>query len=294
LAKVLIKGKMKIIKLKHSEIDFEKYDKTLLECKWARVYAMSWYLDIVSPNWELLCDEDYNIVMPLPKTKKFGIPYLIQPMFCQQLGVFAKSEIEKNQIENFYKKLGYYFVIIHGNSFDSMIFSEDKLKPNYFISSKNFEEQQKLFSKNTIRNLKKADSFNHKIITIEIQEYFNFLTKEASNIYNEKLQNALRKIVKKSLDLGYGKLLATTVENEVSSVVFILDFNNRIYYLAPASSQKGKEARSMMFIINDLIKTSIEQGKIFDFEGSSLEGVERFYKSFGASCEYYGIFKKIL
>lgn len=285
---------MKIIHLKHNKIDFEKYDKTLSECKWSRIYAMSWYLDIVSPNWELICTEDYNIVMPLPKKKKYAIPYLIQPMFCQQLGVFAKNQIQESQIRYFYKKLPYFYAILQGNSFDSIIFGKENLKPNYFIDSKNFDKQQKLYSKNTIRNLKKAESSENKIHNIGSLEFIQFITREASNIYNKKMQSLLINIVEKALNLDFGKIIASKIDNDLNAVAFVLDFNNRIYYLAPASSKRGKENQSMAFIVNYLIKQAVENNKILDFEGSSLSGVERFYKSFGADCEYYGIWKKVL
>jgi hypothetical protein len=58
------------------------------------VYAYSWYLDIVSPGWDALVKDDYKSVMPLTWRKKYGIKYLYQPFFTQQLGVFSSDKSE--------------------------------------------------------------------------------------------------------------------------------------------------------------------------------------------------------
>ncbi|MDR1631378.1 MAG: hypothetical protein LBR97_00560, partial [Dysgonamonadaceae bacterium] len=73
---------MKIEWLKHEEIDFQAYNRCIESSSFGAVYAMSWYLDAVSPFWELLMAENYRYVMPLPVKRKFRIKYLMQPLFC--------------------------------------------------------------------------------------------------------------------------------------------------------------------------------------------------------------------
>ena len=51
--------------LEHEEIDLKKWDATIDASPNGMVYAKSWYLDIVSPGWEGLVNEDYNAVFPL-------------------------------------------------------------------------------------------------------------------------------------------------------------------------------------------------------------------------------------
>jgi hypothetical protein len=85
--------------LTHNQIDKKKWDATIAEC--GNIYAFSWYLDIVHPHWEALVEGDYQVVMPITGGKKFGINYLFQPYFVQQLGVFSKQPLTQEKTESF-------------------------------------------------------------------------------------------------------------------------------------------------------------------------------------------------
>ena len=85
---------MEIKYLKHNQIDKQKWDSAIENAENGLVYALSWYLDIVSPNWDALVVGDYEQVMPVTHKRKYGIKYLIQPPFCQQLGFFSQSKNE--------------------------------------------------------------------------------------------------------------------------------------------------------------------------------------------------------
>ena len=52
--------------LKNKEIDFKKYDACIAAAINSRIYAYSWYLNIVADNWDALVLNDYEAVMPLP------------------------------------------------------------------------------------------------------------------------------------------------------------------------------------------------------------------------------------
>ncbi|MEA2107399.1 MAG: hypothetical protein U9P82_11900, partial [Bacteroidota bacterium] len=82
--------------LQNAQIDKQKWDLTIENSHNGLVYALSWYLDVVSPGWNALVLGDYEAVMPLPVKQKFGLEYLVQPPFCQQLGVFCSPDNENN------------------------------------------------------------------------------------------------------------------------------------------------------------------------------------------------------
>ena len=88
-------GKIVIRLYANSEIDKAKWDSCVVDSNNALIYAYSWYLDIVSPNWVALIKGDYKVVFPLPAKKKLGVSYISQPLFTQQLGLFS-SEISNN------------------------------------------------------------------------------------------------------------------------------------------------------------------------------------------------------
>ncbi|MBL0128906.1 MAG: hypothetical protein IPP83_15955 [Flavobacteriales bacterium] len=77
--------------LTHTEIDKAWWDAALLRCENRLWYAQSWILDIASPGWEALVDEETGSIMPLTWRRKWGVNYLFQPYGLQQLGLFAPA-----------------------------------------------------------------------------------------------------------------------------------------------------------------------------------------------------------
>jgi hypothetical protein len=152
---------MKIEWLKHNEIDLPAYDRCIESSSFGTVYAMSWYLDAVCPSWELLTAENYRYVMPLPVGRKFGIGYLMQPLFCQQLGVFSIDRLTAEVVERFIAAIPYFFYHIQlnaGNMFGQVSL---QTKNNFELDlNRPYREIQKNYSKNFVRNLKKAGRFN--------------------------------------------------------------------------------------------------------------------------------------
>src|SRR6056297_1897646 len=86
----------------HKNIDKQKWDNCIQHAHNELIYAYSWYLDIVSPHWDALIQGDYEMVMPLPKKRKYRITYLIQPLFTQQLGIFYKKPLTSKEIQPFF------------------------------------------------------------------------------------------------------------------------------------------------------------------------------------------------
>ena len=76
---------MEIKFLSHNQINKEKWDAAIDEAINGIIYAKSWYLDIVSPDWTALILGDYEVIMPLTYRKKFGVKYLYKPFFAQYL-----------------------------------------------------------------------------------------------------------------------------------------------------------------------------------------------------------------
>ena len=52
--------------VKRNQLDEDKYNACISTSLQSRVYAYSWYLDIVADNWSVLVLDDYQAVMPLP------------------------------------------------------------------------------------------------------------------------------------------------------------------------------------------------------------------------------------
>ena len=62
--------------LRSGSIDRQKWDQCIDRAGNGRIYGYSWYLDIMSNNWDALVLGDYQLIMPLPWRKKYGIRYI--------------------------------------------------------------------------------------------------------------------------------------------------------------------------------------------------------------------------
>ena len=91
--------------LRHNEINKVRWDECVKKSFNGNVYALSWYLDIVHRNWDALVENDYERVMPLTSSKKFGLSYMFQPFFVQQLGVFSSTQLSQETVDNFIKAI---------------------------------------------------------------------------------------------------------------------------------------------------------------------------------------------
>ena len=86
------------IKYIHREhLDEEKYNQCIDSSLQSKIYAFSWYLDIVCDTWDVLVLNDYEAVMPIPWRKKYGIKYVYPPFWVLQLGVFSNEVIDENE-----------------------------------------------------------------------------------------------------------------------------------------------------------------------------------------------------
>ena len=71
-----------------------------------------------------------------------------------------------------------------------------------------------------------------------------------------------------------------------------MNSNERITYLFSVVNSNGKEKQVISLIINSILKKNQNTHTVFDFEGSMIDGVADFYKSFGAEKEVYSCLLK--
>jgi len=96
----------------HKNIDIIKYDRCIQDSFNSRIYAFSWYLNCVTDDWGALVLNDYEAVMPLPKRKKFGMYYIYQAPWIQQLGVFSEGVLKEDLIYDFIIRIPKKFILV--------------------------------------------------------------------------------------------------------------------------------------------------------------------------------------
>ncbi len=275
--------------LKNREINREAWNQTIALSANSLPYAYAWFLDVVSPQWEALVWGDYEYVMPLPVKQKFGIKYVIQPCWTQQLGIFSPKPISSEIVKLFLAKIPYLcydFSLNFGNVFGQS-------KPNSIIAlNRPYDEISKAFSQNTRRNIAKAKSANLAIKNIDYQLLVDFWRANNSDKAAElsaKLPLLCEATEKNGIGRFYGVFMP---DNELVATLMTLENKQRIIYLVPTSNQRGKELCAMFMLVAHLLKLNAESDKIFDCEGSQIAGVARFCAGFGAISQPYYTVKR--
>jgi len=279
--------------IKHNDIDFKKWDRTIFNSEIPFVFAQSFYLNATCPQWDALVIGDYESVFPVTYKTKFGYRYLPQPPFTSQLGAYGKINSEVEQ-------LFYNYIIEHFTLIDLELNATNQLRSE-FISPKNtfiinYSKGYK-FNQNTRRNIAKARENRLEVKQVEEKEILQL----SRHYLNPFLETELR-LSKSTVEL-MDQLILNAIECNSLYTFKIIDAENDLKALAHFISN-GKHALflkgthfdhnsgSMHLLMNHAIEFFAAKAELFDFGGgSNSEGLANFYKGLGGEKLEYGFLR---
>lgn len=286
--------------VKHSEIDKFKWDACIKEAFNGNIYGWSWYLDVVHPGWNALIEDDYERIFPLTGNKKFGIGYLYQPFFTQQLGIFSKSILNPEIVHRFLKEIPdqYQYIDIKLNSHnksDNEAFKTIRHINHELDLINTHDRIYKKYATNTKRNLKKAlDSgltIGKNCKAEDIIAIFRKNRGRTISNWNDLEYARLLKLIYTAIFRGQAMIYGVyTSQKELCAGAIFMRSHNKIVFLFSGTNKTAKETHALTFLIDSVIKEFAPSQFILDFEGSDNEGLARFYKGFGSKqTDYPGI-----
>ena len=296
---------MKISLHKRKDIVDNKWNACIEQSNMDHLYAHTWYLDIVSPDWEALILDDYSAVMPLPTKKRMGFRYLTHPCWVQQLGIFSTMDLSPSTVHSFLNNIPYLFrtIQINASHISESLLTQATPLPNLELKlSNDYNKLYEHFSTNTIRNIKKSKKNNLTIQQCDkTHEFISFLQQNARFETTPSQLTILSKIISQSIILNTGWISRATNQNgDCLAMVFFAKTKNRLVYHTSVSTPIGYELGATYSIVNDAIAKYCNTELILDFEGSSHLGIRRFFEGFGAvnhpylSIQYNTIPQKII
>ncbi len=288
---------MEIQHLSHQQIDKKRWDQLITHAPGGTLYGQSWYLDAVCPGWQALATGDYSRVMPLTSRRKYGFSYLFQPLLSQQLGIYSRARLKPEEVDEFLGAIPPVFKLIEITLNDQnppgILFPVDKHTTCRLNLNIPYTQIQERYSENTRRNLKKATLENLRFRTnITLPEFLGLLQKDKSAGANilalRKNRPSLLRLVPALLNRNAGMICGVRNRHgDLLSAALIGQDKGFHYYLAPTMSDEGREARAMFYLIDRYIHLYAGLPSTFDFEGSDIESVARFYKGYGAVPSTY-------
>lgn len=281
--------------IQRKDLNLDKYTQALQQSMNYRIYAEFWYLDVLTDgNWECWVYGDYEVIMPVAFQKKFGIKFILQPTYCQQLGVFYKEEISKELFQQFEKKLHKKFV-------RSYCFNEEntetfhpkgQLKSNYVLDlNRPYETIKKQFSKSTKWNLKQFEKSELQIHTTDQISSILSLKKSIANFKVPDIYQTLLKEINQNSTLNH-LIVSNHLDQIIAYGSFILT-QNRIIYLDAGANEEGKKSQIPTGILCEMIQKFSTRNISLDFEGSSIPHIEFFFKGFKGDKKTYCCYRNI-
>ena len=280
--------------------------------KWLAVYGQKLQLIGIYKDEHQLIGGFYFL-----KTKKYGFNFVKLPPYTPHCGLFFVSESKnRSSISNFSKEvmndICLYFTQQKSSltilafpsdiiDFQPFIWDKYKVIPNYTYRinlSNSIEDIKSNFDskhRNVINKAIKEEVvvLENSLKNEELLKFFKSSLKTAgANVYEEELKNIFLNFADSSNSFS---MIAKKDEVFLGAVFCVFDKNNCYYLLGGVNKNSGIQG-----INNLLIQKSIEKAKelgckTFDFEGSMLKGVEKFFRGFGPELvPYYTVNKASL
>lgn len=250
-------------------------------------------------------------------SKKGGFSFMKLPPYTPHCGLFFKNEAKNaaarnsfekevvtevcNYIESQKKSLIVLAFPPYVKDMQPFIWNKYKVVPNYtyrILLNKSIEEIVDSFDPKNRNVINKAIKESVHVTETDRKQtdlfkYFSGTLKKAgANVYEKELSGIFNKFSNDSNSFS----LSASKDNKLLGVVFCIYDSDKCYYILGGINKESE----IKGINNLLILKSIEKAKelgcsVFDFEGSMLPGVEKFFRSFGPELiPYYTINKAIL
>lgn len=284
---------MKVIKyIPHNEINFGAWDTCIQSAANHLIYGYSWYLDLVSPNWDALVLGNYEAVMPLTHQKKLTFSYLRQPFFTQQLGVFYSNMEFMHSTNDFLAAIPekYKLIEINLNSSNvpsSKLFTISANTTCHLELYANYEQLSQNYSSQIQRNIRTAQKCN---ITVDNNIPLETIIKLFKESKGKQIKHFKSKHYELLINLGNALQLYKAVtymgaKNEkgeyIAGCVWVVH-NDMAIFLFSGTNQEAKKSGAMSAIVDEFIKQHAHSHILLDFEGSNDTNLARFYTGFGA------------
>lgn len=282
-----------IRRVKNADIEISKFETCVRNSAQRMYCATANFLEIAcGKNWEVLVRGDYDAVMPVPYIKKWGLKLVLNPVLCQQLGVFSKMD-SASENENFLKffEQNYrvaYYAFNSKNNFKELLSYRTNyviLRNSYAVVRQNYspKRRQKLIINDEVQK-------NTEIRELSWQESGKFMHHHVPGLFNEKLKREYFRILarlyeKKLLELEgffyHGKLInVVLIYRDSKAAVLFGTFNDRDQIKLNGAS----------ILIDRAIRRHVEV-RDFDFEGSEVPSVAEFFRGFRPVQTHFAVVK---
>lgn len=272
------------------------------------IFNKDWWLDAVcgENNWNVvLTERGGRIVGALPYciNKKLWFNRIQMPVLTQTMGPYIIYPVN----QKYYKRLSWEKEIysdlikqLPKYDFFQQSFSPQitnwlpfywcgfKQTTRYTYRIKNITEEQldNEYENDIRRRKKKAVSLGVTVDELHSVDDFFLLNKKTFNRKNMHIPYS-KDIVKRIYDtcimhVAVKMFAAKLPDGTIIAANFLVYDDNTVYYLMGGVDPNTKDMGGMDMVQHHSILFALRAGKVFDFEGSMVGSIEKYFRSFGA------------
>lgn len=272
------------------------------------IFEQPWYIDAVTNgNWTEVKVEEKDAVVA-----RWAVPYdgnkIKMPGETQTLGIWfaPNTKLSKQQkyieelVRSLPKKSGIDLMLDPiNNYFLPFKWLGFKISPRItyrFTDVTDIEAVRAKYDKTVRKNIKSASNKVEIIEDSSIDNLYDMLKKTFENQGRScpHKKEFIKKIFDTCNEHDAAKII-TAVDNNNNvhaSSLFIYD-ENTCYYLIAGADPKFRSSGAQTLVLDAGIEFASKHSRAFDFEGSMIEGIENFFRRFGADrVLYYQVEKK--
>lgn len=275
------------------------------------IFEQPWWLDAVAPgSWNAAeIEKDGKVIARLPyiKSKRQGFRLLGMPEYTQTLGYWIEDTGAKNTrkyarskdlITELIDQLpkGYNVDLYLDHSCDFLFPFKWKgysINMAYSYRLEDIHDTEILWSglaDNIRREIKKAQ----KIVVVEDNHPIDDLIRMQGKTFERQGRNQhgsdelIRRIDKALLEHDARRLLCAVDEDgKIHAASYFVYDANCCYYLIGGGDPELRTSGASSLLMWEGIKFASTVSKSFDFEGSMIEPIERFFRAFGGTPTPY-------
>jgi len=276
------------------------------------IFALPKWLDLVCPekDWQVVVHKKGNKILaalPFIVKKKWGVRLISTPRLTQFAGIFFSNYTGKyaNKLKREKKSITYLMDALpkHHAFFQCFHFSFKNWIPLYWLGFEQTTKYTYVISdlsstekiwKDTTENLRSTVRKAEKQLTLRtdlsVEEFYRVmqLTYRRQNLEFPHSLEYIKNIIETSIEGGFGRMqFILDEENKTHAVLFLVWNEYACHYLFGGTDPDLKNSGAGALNVWEAIKFSGTVSKRFDFEGSMVENIERFFRSFGAVQEPY-------
>lgn len=282
------------------------------------IFKTHWWLDLVcgKDNWDVVLVEKDNQIygtLPFMVKKKGGVKIICMPPLTQFMGVYIKYP----EGQKYYKKLSWEKQIISAllkklprvASFRqnfSPYFSNwlplywagyrQTTRYSYVVSNISPDMLEKSFENDVRRRCKNAEKKGVLVKeSANISEFYQ-LNKSTFSRKGKKIPYSLELIESLYQECRSRRsckiLTAYDSGSKPIASCFLVYDEKTVYYLMGGVDSLDRSMGGMDLVLREAIKFAMNTNRRFDFEGSMIESIEKYFRSFGAEqIPYFSISK---